>query len=51
MEMFLIFLFRSETLQQLVKLGVDLSKWDTQKGVSAFILPLDFEEDMKQYIV
>lgn len=48
--MFLIF-FRSETLQQLLKLGVNLSRWDSQKGVSAFILPLNFEEDMKQYIV
>lgn len=42
---------KSATLQQLVKLGVDLSHWDTRKGVSDFILPLDFERDMKKYIV
>lgn len=42
---------KSETLQQLLKLGVNLSRWDSQKGVSAFILPLNFEENMKQYIV
>lgn len=51
MLLFSVLFFRSETLQQLVKLGVDLSRWDSQKGVSTFILPLDFEEDMKQYIV
>lgn len=43
--------FRSETLQELIKLGVNLSKWDRKMGVNAFILPLNFEEDMKPYIV
>lgn len=42
---------KSYTLQQLVKLGVDLSKWDGRNGVNNFILPLDFDRDMKPYIV
>ncbi|XP_045122400.1 transcription termination factor 3, mitochondrial-like [Portunus trituberculatus] len=42
---------KSATLQQLVKLGVDLSTWDARKNVNSFILPLDFERDMKKYIV
>ncbi|XP_063844168.1 transcription termination factor 3, mitochondrial-like [Scylla paramamosain] len=42
---------KSATLQQLVKLGVDLSTWDARKDVNSFILPLDFERDMKKYIV
>lgn len=41
---------RSTTLQELVKLGVDLSKWEKKKGVASFALRLDFENDVKQYI-
>ncbi|KAG0717104.1 Transcription termination factor 3, mitochondrial [Chionoecetes opilio] len=42
---------KSYTLQQLMKLGVDLSIWDGRANVSSFILPLDFERHIKQYIV
>ncbi|XP_042213385.1 transcription termination factor 3, mitochondrial-like isoform X2 [Homarus americanus] len=42
---------RSETLQELVKLRVDLSKWEKRRGISSFILRLDFEKDMKRHIM
>lgn len=42
---------RSHTLQEMVKLGVDLSKWEKRRGISTFILRLDFEKDMKQHIL
>lgn len=40
----------SETLQQLIKLGVDLSQIERRKGLSQFILRLDFEKDIKNHI-
>lgn len=40
----------SETLQQLLKLGVDLSRIEKRKGLPQFILKLDFEKDMKQHL-
>ncbi|KAG4068091.1 hypothetical protein HA402_001516 [Bradysia odoriphaga] len=40
----------SETLQQLIKLGVDLSKIERRKGLPQFVLKLDFEKDMKNHI-
>ncbi|XP_037042800.1 transcription termination factor 3, mitochondrial [Bradysia coprophila] len=40
----------SETLQQLIKLGVDLSKIERRKGLSQFVLKLDFEKDVKNHI-
>ena len=49
--MFFTLPLRSTTLQELLKLGVDLSTWDRRKNVSSFILPLDFEKDIKPYIV
>ncbi|KAG8226869.1 hypothetical protein J437_LFUL006578 [Ladona fulva] len=41
---------KSTTLQELVKLGVDLYKWEKKKGVTEYILKLDFEKDMKPVI-
>ncbi|KAK3892633.1 hypothetical protein Pcinc_003522 [Petrolisthes cinctipes] len=41
---------KSVSLQQLVMLGVDLSKWDKMKGVANFILTMDFDTHMKPYI-
>lgn len=40
----------SETFQQLIKLGVDLSKIERKKGQAKFLLQLDFEKDMKNHI-
>lgn len=40
----------SETLQQLVKLGVDLNSIERRKGLAKFILQLDFEKDMQNHI-
>lgn len=41
---------KSETLQQLIHLGVDLSKIERKKGVPQYLLKLDFEKDMKDHI-
>lgn len=41
---------KSVTLQQLVKLGVELYKLEAQKGMLEMILPLDFDKDIKPYI-
>lgn len=38
---------KSETLQQLIKLGVDLSKIEKRKGLPQFILKLNFDNDIK----
>lgn len=40
----------SETLQQLLKLGVDLSQIERRKGLPQFVLKLDFEKDIKNHI-
>lgn len=42
---------KSETLQQMIKLGVNLSKIERRRGVSEFIIGLDFERDMKPHIL
>ncbi|XP_037782555.1 transcription termination factor 3, mitochondrial-like [Penaeus monodon] len=42
---------RSATLQEMVKLGVDISKWEKRKGISSYILKLDLERDMKQHFM
>lgn len=47
---YVLVLLSSSSLQEMVKLGVDLSRWDKKKGVANFILRLDFDADMKQYI-
>lgn len=41
---------KSETLQQLVKLGVDLSQWDRMR-VGQFSVNLDFKADIEPYII
>lgn len=40
----------SETLQQLIKLGVDLNHIERKKGLAQFLLKLDFEKDIKNHI-
>lgn len=41
---------KSETLQQLLKLGVSLHKWD-EMGVGQLIANLDFKQDVEPYIL
>lgn len=41
---------KSDTLQQFLKLGVDLNKWDRQ-NVGQFIANLDFKRDVQDYII
>lgn len=40
----------SETLQQLIKLGVDLNQIERRKGLAQFVLKLDFKKDIQQHI-
>ena len=47
---FAAFTNKSETLQQLVNLGVDLTKIEKRKGLPQFLLRLDFERDIKHHI-
>lgn len=47
---FAAYINKSDTLQKLVKLGVDLSRIEKKKEAPELILKLDFEKDMKQYI-
>ncbi|XP_055537875.1 transcription termination factor 3, mitochondrial [Wyeomyia smithii] len=47
---FAAYVNKSEPLQQLVRLGVDLHKLEKRKGIPQFILRLDFERDMKQHL-
>ncbi|GAB6019483.1 hypothetical protein CHUAL_001061 [Chamberlinius hualienensis] len=41
---------KSESIQQLVKLGVDISKWDNDKEIADFIVKANFEKDLKEHI-
>lgn len=41
---------KSRTIQELVKLGVNLYKLESKKGMLQYILNLDFEQDVKPYI-
>lgn len=41
---------KSNTIQELVKLGVHLYKFESQEGMLQYILSLDFERDVKPYI-
>lgn len=41
---------KSRTIQELVKLGVELYKLETKEGMVQYILGLDFERDIKPYI-
>nr|CAD7408247.1 unnamed protein product [Timema poppensis] len=47
---FAAYINKSKTLQELVKLGVDLHQLEKKKGIPQFILKLDFDRDMKEYI-
>lgn len=42
---------KSETLQQLIKLGVDFSRIEKKVGHTKFVLNLDFERDMKEHLM
>lgn len=48
---FAAYVSKSETLQQFVKLGVDLSRLEKRKGIAKYILNLDFERDMKGHLM
>ncbi|KXJ74671.1 hypothetical protein RP20_CCG013164 [Aedes albopictus] len=48
---FAAYVNKSETLQKLVHLGVDLHKLEKRKGIPQFLLQLDFERDMKQHLM
>ncbi|XP_013792503.1 transcription termination factor 3, mitochondrial-like [Limulus polyphemus] len=41
---------RSRTLQELVKLGVDLSRIEKRAGLAKFVLKLDFDKNIKHHI-
>ncbi|XP_011629996.1 transcription termination factor 3, mitochondrial [Pogonomyrmex barbatus] len=41
---------KSRTIQELVKLGVALYKFESKEGMVQYILNLDFERDVKPYI-
>lgn len=42
---------RSETLQKLLDLNVNLYKIERRKGLLQFLMPLDFERDMQKHIL
>ena len=48
---FAAYVNKSESLQELVKLGVDLHKLEKKKDVPNFLLQLNFESDMKAHIM
>ncbi|KRT78288.1 hypothetical protein AMK59_7401 [Oryctes borbonicus] len=48
---FAAYINQSETLQQLLKLGVNLHKLEKKRNVPPFILRLDFEKDIKNHIL
>ncbi|XP_068239939.1 transcription termination factor 3, mitochondrial [Palaemon carinicauda] len=41
---------KSHTLQELIKLGVNLTKWEKDQEISSYLLRLEFE-DMKPHII
>ncbi|XP_050080729.1 transcription termination factor 3, mitochondrial [Anopheles maculipalpis] len=47
---FAAYVNKSDTLQQLVSLGVELHRLEKRKGIPQFVLGLDFERDMKAHI-
>lgn len=47
---FAAYVNNSSTLQELVKLGVDLHSFERKKDVPEFILRLEFNRDMKEHI-
>lgn len=48
---FAAYINKSETLQELLKLGVNLNKLEKNTDVPPFILSLKFEENIKPYII
>ncbi|XP_026464590.1 transcription termination factor 3, mitochondrial-like [Ctenocephalides felis] len=48
---FAAYVNKSKTLQELVKLGVDLSKLEKIKNVPDYILQLDYDKDIKNRII
>ncbi|KAJ3654462.1 hypothetical protein Zmor_013650 [Zophobas morio] len=48
---FAAYVNKSHTLQQLLKLGVRLYKWEKNQEVPPYILQLDFDKDIKSYII
>lgn len=42
---------KSDTIQKLVALGVDLSKIEKKKGFPQYVLQLDFERDIKNHLL
>lgn len=48
---FAAYVNKSKTLQELVKLGVDLHKLEQKKDVPTFLLQMDFETNIKEYIM
>lgn len=48
---FAAYVNKSNTLQELLKLGVNLHILEKKEDVPQFILQLDFERDIKQYII
>lgn len=42
---------KSETLQQLIKLGVDLNLIEKRKGLGQYILKLDFDNDIRNHLI
>ncbi|KAI4465601.1 cgi-12 protein-related [Holotrichia oblita] len=48
---FAAYINRSETLQQLLKLGVNFHKLEQKRNVPTFIMGLDFEKDIKNHVL
>ncbi|KAK7070174.1 mTERF [Halocaridina rubra] len=48
---FAAYVNQSHTLQEMVRLGVDLTRWDKRLKDSSYILTQDFNEDLKQHIM
>lgn len=41
---------KSKTIQELIKLGADLHKIERRKGLTQFVVNLDYERDMKEHL-
>lgn len=48
---FAAYVNKSETLQQLIHLGVNLYKLEKTSTIPPYLLKLDFEKDMKKYVM
>jgi mTERF domain-containing protein, mitochondrial len=48
---FSAYINKSKTLQELLKLGVDLHQLEKRKGIPEYILKLDFERDIKEHLL